>query len=179
MRVKPRIGWVRADEVGDERTAHEILKLRRSVDELETQIAQSGLTPPPGTEALAQGDETLTLRLRFSDINDVGVCPLDFTWNEIVSFLGPIFIIQASEVELKEKLVEVFSNRLKDSGAEVPFPSIVDEDFQKVKLQLRALGLIRELKETPGSGDQALWTLTPYGDRVMTQVAAIKSSAKA
>jgi hypothetical protein len=54
-----------------------------------------------------------------------------------------------------------------------------DEEFQQVKLQLRALQLIQEVKDNSGAGDKALWTLTPHGDRLMTRVAAIKSSAKA
>jgi hypothetical protein len=73
--------------------------------------------------------------------------------------------------------VEAFLNRLKAQRVEVAFPSITDEDFQKVKLQFRALRLIRELKEKSANEDEKLvWTLTPYGDRIMTQVAAIRSS---
>ena len=61
-------------------------------------------------------------------------------------------------------------------GMQVFRPYMRDEEFQKVKL---APGLIGELKDKSTSGgNSALWTLTPYGDRVMTQVAAIRSSAK-
>ena len=102
------------------------------------------------------------------------------SWNQILSVLGPILIIQASERDLKEKLDEVFRNELEGSGVKVSFPSIVDVDFQKVKLQLRALGLIQELKDKSRSGrDLAVWTLTSHGDRLMTQVAAVRSSARA
>jgi hypothetical protein len=178
--IRPRTGWVRADQVADESAAQEILKLRKKIDELDARIAESGLAAPSGAEELAQGDEIISIRLRYADIDHVGVCALDFTWNEILSILGPLLILQATEGDLKEKLVEVFFNRLKDQGVEVPYPSIVDEDFQKVKLQLRALGLVRALKEKSlEAGDRALWTLTPYGDRVMTQVAALRSPAKA
>ena len=92
--------------------------------------------------------------------------------------LGPILIDHASEKQLKDKLAEVFVNRYRDKNqvaAYNVFPR--DEDFQLVKVQLRALGLIREVKD-PGGTIRAQWTLTPYGDRVMTQVAAIRSSAK-
>lgn len=83
-------------------------------------------------------------------------------------------------MDLRAQLAEAFRNSLEVSGAKVYDPSVVDEDFQKVKLQLRALGLIQELQGTsPESGDSTLWRLTPYGDRVMTQVAAIRSPAKA
>lgn len=45
-----------------------------------------------------------------------------------------------------------------------------DEDFQRVKVQLRALSLIRE------AGKASAWTLAPSGDRQTMQVAAIRSS---
>ena len=52
-----------------------------------------------------------------------------------------------------------------------------DEDFQRIKLQLRALGLIQEVKgQSEKERVHGHWTLTPYGDRLMTQVAAIRSS---
>jgi hypothetical protein len=52
---------------------------------------------------------------------------------------------------------------------------IREEDFQRIKVQLRALGLITtDERRTPGK--ETYWTLTPYGDNVMTQVAAVRSS---
>lgn len=94
--------------------------------------------------------------------------------------LGPVLIIQATERDLKDQFAEAVSNRLKDKrGAQIFHAYMRDEEFQKVEVQLRALGLIRELKDkSPSGGDSALWTLTPYGDRLMTQVAAIRTSAK-
>jgi hypothetical protein len=56
--------------------------------------------------------------------------------------------------------------------------SIEDPDFQTVKVQLRALGLIakstrpRSVKDT-----DTYWALTPYGDTVMTSLRAIRRRA--
>jgi DNA modification methylase len=50
---------------------------------------------------------------------------------------------------------------------------IVDEDFQKIKLQLRALGIIA--KGTGPDRSAKYWSLTPYGDTLMTQIGAIRS----
>ena len=181
MKTKPGVGWVRADLVADESAAQEILRLRKKIDELSLHIAQSELTAPPGTEDLSQGQDTISLHFRYELSGAAGYQEtLDaFTWNEILSTLGPILISRASEGDLKEKLAEKFRNRLQDRiGAPIYHSYIRDEEFQKVKLQLRALGLISEIKHDSLTGDQALWTLTPHGDRVMTQVAAIRSSSK-
>jgi hypothetical protein len=55
MKTKPRVGWVRADQVADESTAQEILRLRKKIDELEAHIAQSNVAAPTGTEDLQKG----------------------------------------------------------------------------------------------------------------------------
>lgn len=172
MKIKPRVGWVRADQVADESAAQEILRLRRKIDEFETQIERAELAPPPGTDMLAQGDETISIR--FGHGPGENQWDLTLSWNAIFSLLGPGLIFQATEGDLKAKLTAAFRSQ---NRGEVLFPQISDEDFQKVKLQLRALGLIQELKgKSETAGDSALWTLTPYGDRLLTQVAAIRSS---
>lgn len=175
MKTTPRIGWVRADRVLDESAAQEILRLRKKIDELEAHIARTELTAPPGTDDFARGDSTVSLHFRyraggygdFEDATEV------FSWNEILSMLGPVLITEARESVLRDKFGEVFRNRFKDKfQAEVDNAYLArDEEFQRVKLQLKALGLI----QTVG----AAWTLTPYGDRMLTQVAAIRSSARA
>ena len=87
----------------------------------------------------------------------MGHVPLEFTWNELSANLGPLLIVQATEVELKGALIGAALHRIKVGGA-LPYPSIADSDFQKVKLQLRALGLIRELKDGSAGGDDTIWT---------------------
>jgi hypothetical protein len=180
MKIKPRVGWVRADQVADESAAQEILGLRRKIDELDAHIAETEQSAPPGTDGLAQGEEAISLHFRYESRQDYVDCTEAFSWNEILSILGPVLIIQATERDLKDQFAEAISNRLKDKrGAQIFHAYMRDEEFQKVKVQLRALGLIRELKDkSPSGGDSALWTLTPYGDRLMTQVAAIRTCAK-
>ncbi len=179
IKLKPRVGWVRADQVADGSAAQEILKLLKTIDELRTNVASAESTPPRGTEELAQGEETITLHFRYeqprSGYTDGEAT---FSWNEILAILGPILITQASEKQLKDQLDAAFRNRLKDkSGIQIYECYVRDEEFQQVKVQLRALGLIRELKDKSlAGGDLAVWSLTPYGDHIMSKVAAIRSS---
>jgi hypothetical protein len=181
MKSNPRTGWVRADQATDESAAQEILRLRKKIEELETHIASTEMAAPAGSEGLARGEETISLHFRYEQHSRYTDGTESFSWNEILSILGPVLITQASEGDLKKKLAQAFTNRFKDRTGEQVFSAYMrDDEFQQVKLQLRALGLIQESKATPsGAGDLAIWTLTPYGDRQMTQVAAIRSSAKA
>jgi hypothetical protein len=48
---------------------------------------------------------------------------------------------------------------------------LVEEDFQRIKIQFKALGLIRQI-------GAALWILTDYGDTVLMRIAAIPSEGR-
>ena len=182
MRTKPRIGWVRANLVPDEGTSQEILRLRREIEALQAKIAEMDVSAPLGTEDLSQGDEEAIVHYRYENDRGYYEGSEALSWNALLSILGPILIGGASEEELKDKLEEALTNRYRDRHNAVIYRvNARDEDFQRVKIQLRALGLIREAKGQERSAQRAgkRWDLTPHGDRVMTQVAAVRSSAKA
>jgi hypothetical protein len=179
MKTKPAVGWVRADLVPDESAAQEILKLRNRIAELERQITEAGESAPKGSEDLARGDETISLHFSFRHQHELVERPHEFTWSELLALLGPVLLGWASESDLKNKLTEAFKNRWRDKHkTEIDNAWMRDEDFQAVKIQLRALGLITKLAVAPTeiAKGQTYWTLTPYGDSVMTQVAAVRSA---
>jgi hypothetical protein len=50
-----------------------------------------------------------------------------------------------------------------------------ENDFHKIKIQLRALGLIKKSEKKRSIKDnETYWQLTPYGDTIMTRLIAIK-----
>jgi hypothetical protein len=52
---------------------------------------------------------------------------------------------------------------------------VLDNDFLTILIQLRALGLITQSSNTKNpKPEDTYWSLTPHGDKVMTQVRAIK-----
>ena len=54
---------------------------------------------------------------------------------------------------------------------------VSDTDFHTIKVQLRALGLIAKSSKPRSVKDtDTYWTLTPYGDTVMTRLRAIPRS---
>jgi hypothetical protein len=55
--------------------------------------------------------------------------------------------------------------------------SLLQEDFQTIKIQLRALGLIAKSERSRSVKDSGTyWTLTSFGDEVMTRLRAIRSN---
>jgi hypothetical protein len=54
---------------------------------------------------------------------------------------------------------------------------ILEDDFHTIKIQLRALGLIMQsVRSRRPQDSMAYWTLTPYGDTVMTMLRAIEKN---
>jgi hypothetical protein len=194
MKTTPAIGWVRADELPDKNATLELLKLRQRVDELEAELARSRTTAPKGTEDLAQGDELHTLRYSLISQNKITYDRWNLTkifqvtWNEMFAVLAPLMINEASEDTLKDGLDRFCRDRNYDNLAKVKdlkeFTlssfSLNGEDFQTIKVQLRALGLIAKSGKARSVKDVATyWTLTPYGDEVMTRLRAIKRTVDA
>ena len=72
--------------------------------------------------------------------------------------------------------VELEALRNKDSLVELYGFKLDSQSFQTIKVQLKALGLIEISKKNKSVKDQSTyWTLTPYGEHIMTQLIAIQS----
>ena len=173
IKDRPGIGWVRANLVPDEDTAREMLRLKTENEKLRADLERAKRERPKGTELFAFGDEKIELHFTYRFPDRYQIEPVMLTWNEIFAALGPLMLTGAAEASLKNKLVEIHTNRQEDVrllGIVKEF--IRDEDFQKIKVQLRALGLI---ERTLDVAERVIWTLTPYGDTVLTQIAAIRS----
>ncbi len=182
----PGVGWVKGDMVPNQETSLEILKLKKEIETLEKKLDEARTKAPPGTENLSQGDEILVIDYTCDSVKDnlryTWNPNLQITWDEIFYYISPLMIHEASDTQIKYSLNELIEANerhvLEDSkegkGHIFSFFKISDEVFQTIKVQLRALGLIkksdkkRSLKDT-----KTYWTLTPYGDSVMNRLRAI------
>lgn len=190
IKSNPAVGWVRANELADREATMELLQLRRRVEELQVDLAKARTSAPKSAEGLAQGDETHTLRFSFKvrapgQYNSVGwTSGFSPSWNQLFGVVAPLMINEADEETLKSALdafvQDQTSERLgknsKLKAHTIHSFSLHQEDFQTVKIQLRALGLIAK-NDRPRSVKNigTYWTLTPYGDEVMTTLRAIRT----
>lgn len=189
IKSEPGIGWVRANELPDKDAMSELLRLRRQVDELQAELAKSRTTAPKGAEDLSQGDDTHELSCTVAArppgeySSSYWGYNLDATWNEIFSSVAPLMIHEAREPQLKSALDAFVLDKLSPIvGKDKDFArhrivdiTLDDQDFQTVKIQLRALGLMAKSEKARSVKDSGTyWTLTPYGDEVMTRLRAIR-----
>jgi hypothetical protein len=96
-------------------------------------------------------------------------------------------IHEADEDTLREKLNNMITKKEyarlksveKNRDKEYGDFKIYDEYFQTIKIQLRALGLIkRNEKQRSVKDNKTYWTLTPYGDEIMMRLRAVTSKYK-
>ncbi len=191
IKSEPGIGWVRANELPDKDATLELLRLRRQVEELERELARSRTTAPKGTEEFAQGDDVQTLSCTLTTRSQEDLqykhwdLKVEATWNDIFSVVAPLMIHEAPESKFKEALNNFATGKLlprvrtmKDLvGHDLKDIALNENDFQTVKIQLRAVGLLAKSEKIRSVKDSGTyWTLTPYGDEVMTRLRAIRRS---
>lgn len=196
MRRHPTIGWIRADKVASDAAIAEMLALRNRIVELEAELIADRTKPPKGTEDLAQGDENHSIPVAFiarlpSDrypypADKSYTAEVTATWNDIFAAVAPEMINEASDTDLRKAfrafIADVtrrtFSEDKDLKGRHLPEIAVKDEEIDTCLIQFRALGMIRESQKPRSVKDtQTYWTLTPYGDSVMTQLRAIRRDA--
>lgn len=189
IKSTPAIGWVRANELADREATIELLQLRRKVEELQKELDHVRTSAPQGAKGLAQGSDTHVFRFSFK-----ARAPGEYTysgysseftasWDALFSVIAPLMIAEAKEDKIKDAVDSFIARReykriinsenLKEHRLE--YFSLNTEDFQTLKVQFRALGLIAKSEKNRSVKDtETYWTLTPYGDEVMTQLRAIR-----
>jgi hypothetical protein len=183
----PGIGWVRGDLVPKQEASLEILELRKHIETLENKLEEARTHAPSGTEKLSQGDDEFALNYHCNSSKNYTTYnwdpKLQTTWDEIFYQVSPLMIHEASDQQLRNSLDDFVENYggpdLKESkeGEGHIFRNfrVSDEDFQTIKVQLRALGLICKSEKNRSVKDTGTyWSLTPYGDSVMNRLRAME-----
>ena len=189
IKQHPTVGWVRANELTEE-TSKELLGLRKQVEDLQGKLRQMSTEGPPGLENLARGDEQFAIAFvvdrktarqgkrgqtywaKTAEERD-GIIA---TWDEIFAHLAPDLITSLPESSCAHRINQLVAWRAtrplekKFSDSRFENFQVYTEDFQTIKIQLRALGLIA----IKGADYTTRWELTEYGDAYMARLLAVK-----
>lgn len=172
MRTKPAIGYVRADKVGN---PEKLLEMNEKIQSLENEITKLRSSEPEGTEDLAKGDEEFQIHYEFQETFGIDIIKDDIklSWNKIIALLGPSMFYENSEYSLKI-LIELYIHQPVTNKLHTC--KIFQEDFDTIISQLFALGIIKKSEKKHTASDTAkYWSLTPYGERTVMQLKAVKS----
>ena len=181
IKKHPAIGWIRGNNLTSTESSKEILELKKQIDELESQLNKQKNFAPQEAEDLEQGSDVFELKYHYANgwesmvnANDGSI---EFTWDAVFSILSPLMVDEAPEHGLKNEIVKIICEQIKKKKNHRS--SIVVEvngtDFQTIKVQLIALGLIEksEKRRTIKATD-VYWRLTPYGENKMIELKAIR-----
>jgi hypothetical protein len=165
---------------------------------LEERLNYAANNAPLGSEIFSQGDDLFNIKFTFcvsspksvwdfesmlGDDSNFYNFSIDLSWNTIFSTVSPLMVYEAAESVFEEqinnllsdKTIEQIRKRKEFSKKVISKFKISDNDFQTIKVQLKALGLItKNLRNRSVNDKGTYWTLTPYGDNVMTRLIAIK-----
>jgi hypothetical protein len=188
IKNNPAIGWVRGDAVPEESTVQTINQLREANEALKAQVERIRKMPPKGAETLAQGKETVTITCTYKKIvemkQSIRKHRTIMSWDDVFKVLAPCMLPEGSEYVVRQVLRDgiVNSDHIDMGENTTSFNSYeltVDQgDYDKIMIQLRALGLIRLSDHKRSVKDRGMryWSLTDYGDEYMTRLMAIPTS---
>lgn len=185
----PAEGWVKAGNITSEDMSKELLALKHENEELRKKLYQKTYEKPEGIENLAQGDDKVKLAIPFKGYDNKrkilhAYASISTTWNELFSIVAPHLLIEDTEKNLKDFIYDYYIhkeiNKIHEEAEKRKLDNLhsdeMDEaEFQKIKVQFKALGLIKKsIKQRSVKNTENYWTLTEYGDLIMTQLLAIK-----
>jgi Domain of unknown function (DUF4062) len=186
IKDKPMPGWVKADLLPSEESTKEILNLKNQIDLLKEQLLNSITQIPKNIDDLEQGDDKFLLEFTFKYWNgsyESENVDMYLTYNQIFFLVSPSMVDESDEMSLKQsinrhcKSILIKSKLAKYVNSEISGFSILDSNFQTLKIQYRALGLITQsIKKRSIKDTGTYWTLTPFGDNLMVKLRAIKKT---
>lgn len=176
----PSDGWIPGKHAADEKLFRTIEELRTRILELETE-KQLSSSLPEGIENLAQGSETYSQNAELK--NDEGLIKkiqLRASWDKLFKYAGTAMVGECTETEFRDKIQLAYFHSLpKGFSKNAKYDNIVVYHvvFDQIKMQLQALGLItRGTKKRTVSDREVYWKLTPFGEKYLIKISAIKSS---
>ncbi len=186
-KTHPAEGWVKAGSLASPEQLEKMERLRERIQELEQELEDVRTKPPPGANDLASGSQEFTLHLSYKLVGgSEQLEPVKVSWNYVFGAIAPYMFDEAFEEQLRSALTAAitrthqgFQRMLKDDILIHSRPSVVSEDWQTVKVQLKALGLIKKSERKKALKDaRTFWTLTPYGESYATTLRAIPKSGE-
>ncbi|MDR9826763.1 hypothetical protein RCJ22_14215, partial [Vibrio sp. FNV 38] len=175
----PSDGWVPGRYAVDTKMLRELDEMRVKIAELERELGQ--VEAPSGSENFAQGKDLFSCHANLEQ-NSKGTeknIELTQSWDTIFSYCGSVLNGECTEEELDKKIKLCFWHATPEkiekynSNSKLIIPLVY---FDKIKLQLQALGLITQGKKKRAVSDTSTyWQMTPYGKKHLMQISAIKT----
>jgi hypothetical protein len=176
----PAVGWIRADRAASEDILNEINELRKRNDILEKALID--IKPIPTVPDLAGLDDEFRASGDYYASRNQGRIEwsVKVRWRAIFGYVSPYLSEYPSAAVVKDVLTRALV-KLRDSyDISNGTPSLDDQIFKTISLQLKALGLVKLNYAQTTTGSSAMfWSLTTAGERLMNELRTVKAPVKA
>lgn len=174
IKTYPAVGWVRASGIGSAELLSEINSLRKENEELRTKLNVLGSHTVETINDIADMSDPIKIHGTYRPRMNYGWQPWEYslTWNQIFALIAPHLLEHPSDGYVQTKLRQAI---LKDKKLSYYESKLEDQDFQTIKLQLKAYGLIDINYTKTTTGSMALfWSLTHQGESLMVQLRVVR-----
>lgn len=181
----PSDGWVPGRFAADQKMLSEMEAMRVKITELEIQAMTLIDAPPENIDELSHGNNTYSifLNLKKDTEGNKGKVAIKASWDRIFSYCGAALVGECTDEQLLEKLRLVYwhstsaDTQKYNNFDDILVPYICED---KIKIQLQALGLMSHgIKKRTVSDTHTYWKLTPYGEKYLIKISAIKKDSSA
>ena len=178
-------GWVRGRFAMTDKIKAEFDQMRAKIAELELELVKKSETEEIDTTDLVQGEDTIfsTQNLNINNVwnepDDYKKTKVEFSWNDIVKYVGPALQGEGSEEDFKYKIKLLIYHKIDDIDSElyekigyknIGLPLVL---FDRIKVQLQALGIIEPgIKRRSVSDIETYWNLTKKGEKLLLNLQA-------
>ncbi|MDE0712556.1 MAG: DUF4062 domain-containing protein [Rhodospirillales bacterium] len=177
IKVYPAVGWVRATNVVSGELLEDLNILRKENVQLQASVSELESRASAKNTDLAPMEEAITLRLNYYESFPQGnrTREVSVSWNELFGWISPDLQKHPSDGTVDAALgVAIWRKNFAGEPQQV---RVDHQDFQTIRLQLTALGLIRTNYTRTSKGGMALfWELTKRGEELMMQLRTVKSA---
>ncbi|WP_187328609.1 DUF4062 domain-containing protein [Rhodococcus sp. WS3] len=183
VKKRPGVGWVRGDLAMTVEQEREIISLREQVAALKEQKAAAESALVEDVSKLAQGGDKVTLWVQVNSRYTNGgseTAVAKTSWDAIFKDIAPVMVDEETEPQVRKRLADhlLFHVDHEDleklAAVREGRSAVFDDDWDLVKTQLRALGLIDNgAKKRQINDSNKYLRLTEKGDRHLTTLLAV------
>ncbi|MBU0474523.1 MAG: DUF4062 domain-containing protein [Bacteroidetes bacterium] len=178
IKTYPAIGWIRANTSADPSLYKELSELQKENKELKELNAEHN--EKPNEELYDLADLSDSIKVAGTHRRSTGNHYINsdwetsITWGQIFSHLSPYLIEHPNDSKVNSLLSADLYRMTKDASTSGT-TKLNDQDFQTIKIHLKAMGLIEvKYTKTVQGGMGLFWELTKVGEIMMMKLRSVK-----
>lgn len=172
IKMYPAVGWVRANLVASEGILLDINQLRKENAELKQSLTVFESQQYSNIEGIADIDSKFMIDGSFYVYGKSFPFSIEISWREIFAIISPYLMEYPTDTRVNGILTQ---NIFEQSGRSGNNPSINDQLFKTITIQLKAYGLIETRYSQATSGNMAtFWNLTKKGEQLMMESRVVR-----